>query len=145
MASILIKLLLDMWLAGNVHDTFALVLGMLQAALRQPDTTFRVRVYDLVYNLALHAHMIESDAAEGGAPEGCDSARPSRAGAEALAAMGADEAAAQGSPLCIPRGVRVRSCCSLHPAARAPRGSLTGTFCKVKPSVSMSASREMMV
>lgn len=120
MASILVKLLIDMWLAGNVHDTFALVLSMLQAALRQPDTTFRARVYDLVYNLSLHAHMIESDAdnGDGGAPEGGDSARPSRADPGALAAMGADEPAGQGSPFCIPRDARVRRrssqqhCCS---------------------------------
>ena len=74
-ASILIKLLMDMWLAGTPQSTFAPVLTMLQAALRQQDLLHRSRVFDLVYNLSLHAHMIESD--NPGAPAATDSARSS--------------------------------------------------------------------
>jgi hypothetical protein len=61
MASILIKLVMDMWITGSPLESFALILSMLQATLQQPDTQYRTRVYDLLYNLSLHVHMIESE------------------------------------------------------------------------------------
>lgn len=60
MASVLIKLIMDMWIAGNPQETFALVFSMLEAALRQPDAQYRIRVFDMLYNLSLHGQMIES-------------------------------------------------------------------------------------
>jgi hypothetical protein len=86
-ASILIKLLMDMWLAGTPQATFGLVLSMLQAALRQPDPLHRARVFDLVYNLSLHTHMIESDSPAGAAVP-TDSARSSGGAAAQAAAIG---------------------------------------------------------
>ena len=61
MSGVLIKLVVDMWIAGDPRETFALILAMLQAALKQPDAQYRIRVFDLLYNLSLHAHMLESD------------------------------------------------------------------------------------
>ena len=56
-ASILIKLLMDMWIAGDPQDTFALVLSMLQAALAQPDTPFsHTRLRPSLQPLAACAH-----------------------------------------------------------------------------------------
>jgi hypothetical protein len=77
MASILVKLLMDMWIAGDPHDTFALVLSMLQAALTQTDAAFRMRAFDLLYNLSLHAHMIESESPGASVARDGDSARSS--------------------------------------------------------------------
>ena len=59
MTSILIKLLLDMWLAADARATFSLCLAMLVATFDEDDPTFRIRAFDLLYNLSLHAHMIE--------------------------------------------------------------------------------------
>lgn len=59
MASILVKVVMDMWLHSDPRDTLALMLPMLTAALRQPERTYRTRVFDLLYTLSLHAQMIE--------------------------------------------------------------------------------------
>ena len=56
MASILIKLMVDMWLDMPAHTSLPLVLSMLQAALLEGDVACRTRVFDLLYNLSLHAH-----------------------------------------------------------------------------------------
>lgn len=59
MASIVVKLIMDMWLQTDPAESFALMLPMLRGALAQQDPIYRVRAFDLVYNLALHAQMIE--------------------------------------------------------------------------------------
>lgn len=58
MASILIKLVMDMWLEMPAHESLPLVLDMLQATLEGGDVACRTRVFDLVYNLSLHAHVM---------------------------------------------------------------------------------------
>lgn len=88
MASILVKVTMDMWLQGEPRETLQLMLPMLTAAMRQPERTCRVRVFDLLYSLSLHAQMIEpvtvsgqGDAAgaAGGADEASTPERPSAA------------------------------------------------------------------
>lgn len=59
MASIVVKLIMDMWLQADPVESFALMLPMLCTALAQQDPIYRVRAFDLVYNLSLHAQMIE--------------------------------------------------------------------------------------
>lgn len=59
MASILVKVVMDMWLHSDPRETLVLTLPMLTAALRQPERTYRTRVFDLLYTLSLHAQMIE--------------------------------------------------------------------------------------
>lgn len=116
MASILIKLLIDMWLAGDVHETFALTLSMLQAALRQPDTTYRTRVYDLIYNLSLHAHMIETEEGAGGPAGGpieadlchADSGSKRLSGEALLQDMGYYRSQLNGSRFVLPLAQQVR-------------------------------------
>lgn len=58
MASILVKLVMDLWLEIPAQESQPLILSMLQAALQQPETAFRVRVFDLLYNLTLHGHVM---------------------------------------------------------------------------------------
>jgi hypothetical protein len=67
MASIVVKLIIDMWLQADPVESFALMLPMLRTVLAQQDPIYRVRAFDLVYNLSLHAQMIEP---VGGSSEG---------------------------------------------------------------------------
>lgn len=82
MASIVVKLIMDMWLQADPVESFALMLPMLRAALAQQDPIYRVRAFDLVYNLSLHAQMIEpvggSSSGGGGQERGSISQPPGR-------------------------------------------------------------------
>jgi hypothetical protein len=138
MASILIKLLIDMWLAGNVHESFALVLSMLQAAILQPDTSYRTRVYDLLYNLSMHAHMIEVEEMVGSASDTghAESSRKGLCGEALLRAMGYYRPQPDGGRFVVPREQQV--CISSSSATPVSLGgslaALSG-FMNVKPLV----------
>jgi hypothetical protein len=70
MACIVVKVIMDMFLSTEPHECLFLMLPTLRAALRQPDRTFRARVFDLIYNLALHAQMIEPSPSNATSQEG---------------------------------------------------------------------------
>ncbi|KAL2632070.1 hypothetical protein R1flu_016756 [Riccia fluitans] len=57
-ASVLIKLLIDMYLADPLMAA-PLTLSMLQGMLTSPSTSVRVRAFDLILNLGVHAHLLE--------------------------------------------------------------------------------------
>jgi hypothetical protein len=62
---VLVKLLVDLWLATPPREAAALVAPLLHAALREAAPARRARAFDLLYNLALHAHMLEPEAGFG--------------------------------------------------------------------------------
>eukprot|EP00892_Ulva_mutabilis_P009493 jgi/Ulvmu1/6916/UM031_0123.1 len=103
MASILVKVVMDMWLQEDPAETLMLMLPMLTAAMRQPDRTARVRVFDLLYSLSLHAQMIEPVA----------SSDPGGGAAAAAAAA----AGAEGRPAASPAHLR-----RLQPSVRQDSG-----------------------
>ncbi|KAL3689988.1 hypothetical protein R1sor_016297 [Riccia sorocarpa] len=57
-ASVLIKLLIDMYLADPLTAA-PLTLSMLQGMLTSPSAGVRVRAFDLTLNLGVHAHLLE--------------------------------------------------------------------------------------
>jgi hypothetical protein len=60
-ACIVVKLLVDLWLATPPAEAAALAAPLLHAALAEAAPARRARAFDLLYNLALHAHMLEPD------------------------------------------------------------------------------------
>lgn len=61
---ILMKLLMDLWVAAGPLGSFTLVLRMLRAALRSAQPRVRARAFDVLYNLAAHGAMLRTEAEE---------------------------------------------------------------------------------
>ncbi|GBG92191.1 hypothetical protein CBR_g54636 [Chara braunii] len=57
-ASVLIKLLIDMYMADK-RAASPLTLSLLQGMLASPSPAIRTRAFDLLLNLAVHAHLLE--------------------------------------------------------------------------------------
>lgn len=55
---VLIKLTMDLWLAGGPEAAAPLALRLVQQALQQPLPAHRARAFDLIYNLSLHGSLL---------------------------------------------------------------------------------------
>ncbi|GMH33520.1 hypothetical protein BSKO_01354 [Bryopsis sp. KO-2023] len=57
-ATLLVKLIMDLYLKAGEKVSYPLVLQMLQHNLEDPDPATRARAFDIIYNLSLHSQML---------------------------------------------------------------------------------------
>ena len=55
---LIMKMIVDLWMKGGPQGSFPLVLRMLQQAVHQSHASYRIRAFDLLYNLSLHGCLL---------------------------------------------------------------------------------------